>query len=95
MQKCPSCGYEADKQAMRCPECGSFYSKIIELIEQEAEDEARYRLKSRLRRVFQADNKKQAVKLEFEQLSAGLTLKAKLALWVIFVFVFALIVTVV
>ncbi|MDD2723961.1 MAG: hypothetical protein PHH59_08070 [Methylovulum sp.] len=94
MKKCPSCGHETDQQEMRCPECGSFYSKIIELIEQEVAEEERQSVKGRCRRILNSDNKLHSIKFEFEQFKAGLTLQAKITLWVIFAFVFALMVIV-
>jgi predicted ATP-dependent serine protease len=94
MQHCPSCGHERDLTAMRCPECGSFYSKVIELIEQEAAAEEQASLKGRWRRVIGAADKRHALAEEYRQFKAGLTLTAKFTLWVIVAFVFALVVTV-
>ena len=95
MKECPSCGYRSLQEQMRCPECGAFYSKILELIEQEAEEEESDSLKGLCKRVLQADGKKEAIKIEWLKFKAGLTLKAKVALWVVFVFVFALMVSVI
>jgi len=40
MNKCSVCGHERNDRDMKCPECGSFYSKIAEIIaEQEAREE--------------------------------------------------------
>jgi len=94
MKKCPSCGHETNQQAMRCPECHSFYSKIIELIEQEVAEEERQSFKSRFRHLVNSENKLQSIKLEFKQFTAGLTLQAKISLWLIIAFVFALMVIV-
>jgi uncharacterized membrane protein YvbJ len=94
MKKCPECGYVNANDTPRCPECGGFYSKIIQLIEQAAAEEESQTWRGRCQRIWSADNRKQAVKRELEQFKASLTVQAKLALWVIFAFVFALIVTV-
>lgn len=94
MKVCPTCGFEAENSAMRCPECGAFYSKIIELIEKEAADEESQSFKGLCRRIFNAEQKKAAIFKEFDEFKAGLTGKAKFTLWVIVAFVFALIVTV-
>jgi threonine synthase len=94
MRQCQSCGFETEIVAMRCPECGGFYSKIIELIEQEVADEESRSFKGRYQRVLKAVDKRHALKLELETFNSGLTLKAKFTLWLIFAFVFALVVTV-
>lgn len=94
MKKCPTCGNESQNVAMRCPECGSFYSKIIELIDREAEDEEKNTLKGRCKRILGSDNIRQALLLELAQIKAGLSKQAKFTLFVIFVFVFALLITV-
>lgn len=94
MKQCPVCGYTSEKTAMRCPECGEFYSPIIKLIDQAAKEEERQSFKGRCLRIIKADSKRQALGLEFEQFRAGLPLMGKIALWMIFAFVFALIVSV-
>jgi hypothetical protein len=83
------------QEQVRCPECGAFYSKIIELIDQEAEAEERDSLKGLCKRVLQAGSKKEAINIEWLKFKAGMTLKAKVALWVVFAFVFALMVSVI
>lgn len=94
MKKCPSCGHENNAADLRCPECGSYYSKIIELIEQEVADEEKNTWRGRYERIVSSGNIKQALLLEWAKLRAGLTKQAWFVLLVIFVFVFALIVTI-
>jgi len=79
---------------MRCPECGSFYSKVIELIEQEAVAEENSTLKGRCKRILNSGNIKQAFLAEVKQAFAVLTWQAKFSLFVVFAFVFALVVVV-
>lgn len=79
---------------MRCPECGSFYSKIIEMIDEVAADEEQNTLRGRYQRILHSGNIKQAALFEWKQIKAGLSKQAWFALFVIFVFVFALILTV-
>ena len=94
MNKCSVCGHPRNDQDMKCPECGSFYSKIAELIaEQEALEEMQT-LRGRCKRILASDEVKQALLEELKQIWAGLTKTGVFALFVIFVFVFALIVSV-
>ncbi|MGZ8152592.1 MAG: hypothetical protein ACXW0Q_07340 [Methylovulum sp.] len=94
MQKCPSCGYENNKTEMRCPECGSFYSKVIEIIAQEEADEELQTFRGQCKRILNSGNIKQELSTEMQKIKAGLSLKAKFSLFVIFVFVFALVISV-
>ncbi len=94
MNKCPSCGFDNPKAEMRCPECGSFYSKIIEIIAQEEADEAAQTFRGHCQRILQSGNIKQALRTELTTMKAALTTKAKISLWVIAIFIFALIVSV-
>ena len=94
MNKCPSCGYENNKNEMRCPECGSFYSKVIEIIAQEEADEELQTFRGQCKRILNSGNIKQELRAELERMKTGLTVKAKFSLFVIFVFIFALIVSV-
>jgi len=95
MSQCSSCGHERVEGEVVCPACGKFYSKIAELIaEEEAAEEEMQSLRGRLRRVVDADNVKAAIKAECKQVIAGLSTKARFTLFVIFVFVFALMISV-
>lgn len=91
MKKCPSCGFENQKPDIRCPECGSYYSTIIELIDKEATEEEKNTWAARFRRILQSGNRRQAFVAEIRQITGELTVQAKLTLFVIFVFVFALV----
>ncbi len=95
MKKCPSCGYESNNNDMRCPECGSFYSKVIEMIDEVAADEEQKTLRGRCRRLLDSDDIKQAILFEWQQIKTDLSTQAWFALFVIFAFVFALIITVI
>jgi len=94
VNKCSVCGHERNDRDMKCPECGSFYSKIAEIIaEQEAQEEMQT-LRGRCKRILNADDVKHALLAELTLIWAGLTKKGVFALFVIFVFVFALVVSV-
>ena len=94
MKKCPSCGHANPLDEKKCPKCGSYYSRIIELIDKEAAEEEDQSFRGQCRRIFQADNVKLALKAELKRFWAGLGGRAKFTLFVIFVFVFALVVSV-
>ena len=94
MKQCPVCGHQNSHNEMRCPECGRFYSKIIELIDELATEEENASVAGRWKRFLATSDKKQALYHEWLEFKSGLSFQAKLSLWMIFVFVFALIVTV-
>ena len=94
MNKCSVCGHERKDRDMKCPECGSFYSKIVEIIaEQEAQEEMQT-FRGRCKRILNSDDMKQALLAELKLIKQGLSKKGMFALFVIFVFVFALVVSV-
>lgn len=91
MKKCPDCGHSSQTTDFRCPECGSYYSKIIELIDQTAEEEARYTWQARWQRVMDAEQKRPALQRELAQFRSELSPQASMVLIVVFMFVFALV----
>lgn len=94
MNICSVCGHQRAEGAVKCPQCGSFYSKIAELIaEQEALEEMQT-FRGRYKKILNSGDIKQALLDELKSAKAELTLQGKFALFVIFVFVFALIVSV-
>jgi predicted ATP-dependent serine protease len=94
MKKCPSCGYESDRSEMKCPVCGAYYSKIIELIAEEEANEEKSSFRGRWRCIRKSENVRHELLNELKAMYANLTGKAKFTLFVIFIFVFALIVSV-
>jgi uncharacterized membrane protein YvbJ len=94
MNKCSVCGHERNDRDMKCPKCGSYYSKIAEIIaEQEAQEEMQT-LRGRCKRILGSDDIKQELLAELRLIRSGLTNRGMFALFVIFVFVFALVVSV-
>jgi uncharacterized membrane protein YvbJ len=94
MNKCPSCGHERNDAEMKCPECGSFYSKITELIVEEETNEEKQSLRGRWKRILNADDVRHELLTELELRKAGLTKKALFTIFVISAFVFALFISV-
>ncbi len=94
MNKCSVCGHERNDRDMKCPECGSFYSKIAEIIaEQEAQEEMQT-FRGRCKRILNSGDVKHELLAELRLIRKGLTNRGMFALFVIFVFVFALVVSV-
>lgn len=94
MKKCPACGQESDRSELKCPACGNYYSKVLELIAEEEEYEEKKSFRGRCKRILNAENTKQELIKELTSIKANMTGKAKFTLIVIFVFVFALIISV-
>lgn len=92
--KCPACGHQRHGNDMKCPECGSFYSRITQIIAEQEELEEMQTFRGRCKRILASGNIKQGVLAEWRTIKEGLTKKGMFALFVIFVFVFALIVSV-
>ncbi len=94
MNQCSVCGHERNDRDIKCPECGSFYSKITQIIaEQEALEEMQT-FRGRCKKILNSDDVKQALLAELKRMKSELTNQGMFALFVIFVFVFALVVSV-
>ncbi|MDO9140273.1 MAG: hypothetical protein Q7U38_08130 [Methylobacter sp.] len=94
MHKCSLCGHEDNGNGIKCPKCGHFYSKISQIIaEQEAQEELQT-FRGRCKKILNADNPKLELLAELKRMRAELTKTGLFALFVIFVFVFALVVSV-
>ncbi|MGR8980011.1 MAG: hypothetical protein ACU84H_07985 [Gammaproteobacteria bacterium] len=94
MKTCPNCGHETDVAGIKCPVCGHYYSKIIELIDEEAQNEEKNSFRGRCQRIFRSDNIKRQFALELNSIAGGLSKTAKFTLLIVFIFIFALIVSV-
>lgn len=94
MKKCPFCGHSSMDAGAKCTECGRYYSKVLQLIEEEQAYEYEHSLRGRYQRIINATSIKQELKSEIREIIKGLDNKARFTLFVIFAFVFALIVTV-
>ena len=94
MNKCPSCGYKRKHFDIRCPECGSFYPTIAELIAEEEANEEKHSFRGRCKQMLRADDVKHELLVELNEVKAGLTKKAIFTVFVIIAFVFALTISV-
>ncbi|MGZ4969971.1 MAG: hypothetical protein ACXV8O_07220 [Methylobacter sp.] len=94
MNKCSECGHERNDRDIKCPECGSYYSKIAKIIAEQEEQEEMQTLRGRCKRILKSDDVKHELLAELKLIGAGLTKKGVFALFVIFAFVFALVISV-
>ena len=94
MSQCSGCGHEGKNGEIKCSECGKFYSRIAEIIAEHEAQEELHTFKGRCKQIWASNDIKQAFFAELRLFSAGLSKKGIFAIFVIFVFVFALIVTV-
>ncbi|MGZ5044509.1 MAG: hypothetical protein ACXV8P_06935, partial [Methylobacter sp.] len=73
MNKCSVCGHERNDRDMKCPECGSYYSRIAEIIaEQEAQEEMQT-FRGRCKRIFNSDDIKHELLAELKLIRSRLT----------------------
>jgi hypothetical protein len=73
MKTCPSCECERVADQTRCPECGAYYSKIVQLIAEEEAYEAEHSFSGRWKKMWNAPNRKQAVLAELKLFWQGLS----------------------
>lgn len=94
MNKCPSCGHERNGRDMKCPQCGSFYSKVDEILAEEEANEEKHSFRGRCKRIINADDVKCELLAELKLVKAVLTQKSLFTIFVIVAFVFALVISV-
>lgn len=94
MNNCPFCGVERHNTDFRCPECGNTYPTLAELLAAEEAYELEHSFRGRWQKIWTAPDRKQALSIAIKQFAADLSIKGWIALFVIFAFVFALIITV-
>ena len=94
MNKCSSCGHERNNRDMNCPQCGSFYSKVDEILAEEEANEEMHSFRGRCKRIISADDVKRELMVELMRVKAGLTKKSLFTIFLIIAFVFALVVSV-
>ena len=94
MNKCPQCGQRRKADEYRCLTCGCFYSQLDEILADDEAEREKNSLKGHLKAIKKADNFKQALRDEFQLLKAHITRRMFFTLLVIFVFIFALMVSV-
>lgn len=94
MTKCPQCGQQRKADEYRCLACGCFYSQLDEILASEEAEKERKSFKGRLKAIRTANNPKLALTDELRDIRQNTPNRTIFTLAVIFVFVFALIVSV-
>jgi predicted ATP-dependent serine protease len=94
MSKCPSCGGERIKNAVKCTHCGQYFSKVIELIAAEEAEEELLTFSGQCKRILKSGQIKAELVTEYKKFRAGLSRKGVFTLYVILAFVFLLTVSV-
>jgi hypothetical protein len=94
MNKCPKCGQQRQADEYRCFTCGCFYSRLDEILADEEAEREKKSFKGRLKMIRTADNPKQALINELRTLKENTPQQTFLTFGVIFIFIFALIVSV-
>lgn len=94
MRKCPQCGQHRKTDEYRCLSCGCFYSHLDEILAAEEAEQERQSVKGRLQHIMAANNSKQALFDELLNIKENTPTRTFLTLAFIFIFIFALIVSV-
>ena len=94
MNTCPACGQTRQAEEYRCLKCGCFYSQLDEILAAEQAEQEKHTFKGRLKAVRAADNPRQALVAELRSIKAQTPARTFVTLAVIFMFVFALMVSV-
>lgn len=94
MNKCPQCGQQRKADEYRCPTCGCFYSQLDEILAAEEAEKKRKSFIGRLKAIRNAHNHKQALIDELGRVIQSTPNQTLFTFVIIFVFIFALIVSV-
>jgi len=94
MSNCLSCGHERHTNELKCSQCGNYYSKIYQLLDEEEAREEENSFRSQCLRIFRSGDVKQALMFELKQFIARVSRQGLFALFVVIAFIFALMVTV-
>jgi uncharacterized membrane protein YvbJ len=94
MNNCQFCGCQRKPADKKCPECGSFYPTISQLLAEEEAYEEKSTFLWHCKQVIKSGNSKQALIQHLQQFKSELTLKGIIAIFVIIAFVFALLLSV-
>ncbi len=94
MNQCPNCGYQRQGEERKCPQCDIFYSPIDEFLAEEEAQEEQYLLKTRIKRILAAADRKQALRAELALVYQNLPKGSMFVLYVILAFIFAMVMAV-
>lgn len=94
MNACPSCGRQRQNSELKCPECGSYYSKLAAIIAEEEADEESRTFRGQCKRIIASGDIKNELLTELKRVKSGLSKKSLFTIYVIIAFVFALVLSV-
>ena len=94
MKNCPKCGQPRQGEAYKCQTCDVFYSQLDEILYADQKKQKLTTIEGRLKHAWASKNRRQAVLEELRTSYQQLPLQAKVAIWTIGFFVFALMVSV-
>jgi predicted ATP-dependent serine protease len=94
MTHCPQCQHQREGEEYKCPKCDCFYSALDEMLATEADEIKKRSFIGRLQAIKTASNSIEALKNEYQRLEDSTPYSTILALGVIFMFIFALIISV-
>jgi uncharacterized membrane protein YvbJ len=94
MNECPSCGRQRQNSKLKCPECGSYYSKLAAMIAEDEADEESRTFRGRCKRILSSEDSKNELLSELKLIKSGLSKKSLFTIYVILAFVFALVLSV-
>ncbi len=90
MNKCPSCGWVRTEGAVKCAQCGRFFSKVMEIISAEEAEEELLTFRGQCKRILQSGDIKGELLAEYKRFKEGLSRKGLFTLYVIVAFIFLL-----
>lgn len=91
MKNCPQCGQARLGEEFKCPKCDVFYSQLDELLFEQQQKDEYYTWKGRAKRIWAANDRKQATKDELAQAWNATPLQTKIVYVTVFAFVFWLV----
>lgn len=90
-KKCVQCGYPKETLETRCPNCGSLNSKIDDILAREEIELQRHTLSGRFKAVLNAENRREEFFVHLKSIKESLPEQSLFIIFVVFVFIFALV----
>ena len=94
MNNCQLCGFQRQDSDKKCPQCGSFYLTIAELIAEEEAYEEKNSFLGQCKRILFSNNIKDELLAKLGQFNAELTKKGMFTIFLMIAFIFALLLSV-
>jgi len=91
MKNCPQCGQSRVGETLKCPDCDVFYSQLDEILYAEQQRIEQNTLQGRLRRIWEADDRWEALREYRREIWVTTPWQTKITLWTVFAFLFVLV----